>query len=275
MKEIIISPEKIGNISFLRISGDGPAPGPLVFFVHGVGSDKRQGIRLGCDLARLGFTYVSMDTVMRGDRADEEFDPQIGEKVKDLYPPATGIDDGLNMFMMIRQTINDLKDLISHFKMDSRIDPERIGLVGYSMGGMIAYCGAGFIPELKAVCSIASFPGIEDLWNDIVLECSNNTEWKDAMELLKDESQKWAMYLRDMDPSDNLKSYPEKPLLIIGGGDDTIAPRHHSLDLYRSLLPLYKNNPDNLRLSIYDGIDHQFTPLMMEEITDWFESLWI
>ena len=275
MNEITLSPEKIGNVSLLRIFGDGSAPGPLVFFVHGVASDKRQGIRLGVDLARRGFTFVSLDTVLRGDRVDEEFDPQIGEMVKDLYPPATGIDDVLNMFMMIRQTVVDLQDLINHFKMDSRVDPERIGLVGYSMGGMTAYCGAGFIPELDAVCSIASFPGIENLWNDIVLECSNNPEWKDAMESLKDESQKWARYLRDMDPSEKLKSYPEKPLLIIGGADDPIAPRKYSLDFYRSLLPLYKNNPNNLRLSIYDGIDHQFTPLMMDEITEWFEVLWI
>jgi dipeptidyl aminopeptidase/acylaminoacyl peptidase len=148
-------------------------------------------------------------------------------------------------------------------------------MVGYSMGGMTAYCGAGFIPQMNAIVSIASLPGIEQLWRDILLECKANPEWREAMTNLDDQSEKWAGYMAEMDPADKLLSYPEKPLFLIHGSEDAVVTKKHTVDLYRTLEPLYKNNSGNLRMKIYDGISHEFYPPMMEVIANWFESLWL
>ena len=274
MNEVIIKTEWIDQISVITMSAEIEKPQPLVFFVHGVASDKRQCVRLGYELAKRGIYFVSLDTILRGDRSEMIPDPDIGQLVTDTYPPDTDLDEYLNMIMMIRQTLKDLQKLIDFFRQQPGIDPERIGMVGYSMGGMTGYCAAGFIPQLSAVVSIASLSGIKKLWQDILLECYSNPDWSKDMDMLKEESEKWATYMAEMDPSDKLLSYPEKPLFLIHGSEDSVVSKQHTVDLYGTLKPLYKDNPNHLKMSIYDGISHEFYPPMMEEIADWFESLW-
>jgi dienelactone hydrolase len=274
MNDVFMRTEWIDQISIISMSSEMKVAQPLVFFVHGVASDKRQGIRLGYELAKRGIYFVSLDTILRGDRSEMGPDPDIGELVTDTYPADTDLDDFLNMILMIRQTIKDLQKLIDYFSQQPGIDSERIGMVGYSMGGMTAYCGAGFIPQLNAIVSIASLPEIEQLWHDILLECKANQDWMEAMTRLDDESEKWARYMAEMDPSKKLLSYPERPLFLIHGSEDQVVAKKHTVDLYGTLKPLYKENPNNLKMSIYDGISHEFYPPMMEEIAIWFESLW-
>jgi predicted esterase len=275
MNEVRIKTEWIDQISVISMSAKVEKPQPLVFFVHGVASDKRQGIRLGYELAKRGIYFVSLDTILRGDRSEMIPDPDIGQMVTDTYPPDTDLDEFLNMALMIRQTMKDLEKLIGFYSQQPGIDPKRIGMVGYSMGGMIGYCGAGFIPQLNAVVSIASLSGIEKLWQDILLECYSNPDWREEMDKLKEESGKWAAYMAEIDPTNELLSYPEKPLFLIHGSEDPVVSKQHTVDLYGTLKPLYKENPNHLKMSIYDGISHEFYHPMMDEIADWFESLWL
>lgn len=272
MDNISVQSKWIDQISILEISGEITDPVPLVFFTHGFESDKRDGIRLGYELASRGIIAVCLDTILKGARTQQIFDPSIGEIVKDVYPSATGMDGFLNMIKMIRQTGNDLKTLIEYFRQDPRVDPDRIGLAGYSMGGWATFYGAGFVPEIKVAAAIAGIPAFEDCWSDLILECSSTQEWSRAMAGLKGETEKWTAYIRDMDPFQQLSAFPPKPLLMVCGAADAVVPKKYSLDLYRSLKPLYKEQPSNIKLSIYDDIDHQFIPAMMTEVAVWFES---
>jgi dienelactone hydrolase len=167
---IKIHSQIIEGIPCLVIRKEIDQPAPLVFFSHGYESDKRDGIRLGFELAKRGITFVSFDTIWRGDRGTDKLDPDMGEKASGIYPPETGLDETLAFFQMIRQTGKDVKTLMDHFREDQRIDPDRIGLSGYSMGGMVAFYCAGFFPELSAVAAIAGIAGIESFWHEILLQ---------------------------------------------------------------------------------------------------------
>lgn len=89
--EIKIHAQIIEGIPCLVIRREIDQPAPLVFFSHGYGSDKRDGIRLGYELAKRGITCVSFDTIWRGDRVNDKLDPDLGVKAAGIYPPETGI----------------------------------------------------------------------------------------------------------------------------------------------------------------------------------------
>ena len=64
MTDVFIQSTWINNVSALVFSGDLNEPAPLVFFVHGVASDKRQGIPLGYELAKRGIVCANIDTIL-------------------------------------------------------------------------------------------------------------------------------------------------------------------------------------------------------------------
>ena len=50
-------------------------------------------------------------------------------------------DDGL---------VEDLKAVVAHLQADSRVDPDRIGIVGYCMGGRVSFLAAARVPGIAA-----------------------------------------------------------------------------------------------------------------------------
>ena len=61
-------------------------------------------------------------------------------------------------------------------------------------------------------------------------------------------------------------------MLITVGDLDTDSNKKYSVDLYRALKPVYAARPERLRLNIHDGVGHQFTRAMIEDIAAWFEK---
>ena len=188
MTDIKIESAWINQVSCLIISGELSRPAPLVFFVHGFKSDNRQGIPLGCELARRGIICVSLDTILRGKRIEQSFDPGAGPDFQSVYPEESFLDGILTMMKIIRQTEMDIQSLTDYFLADPRVDPDRIGHVGYSMGGWSAFYSSTVNSHIKAAVSIAGTPCFEQRWHDVLLECSTNPEWVLDLEKLEGES---------------------------------------------------------------------------------------
>ena len=273
--DIKIQPVQIGKVPCLEIIPDIDRPSPLVFFSHGYESDKRDGIRLGYELASRGMICVSFDTIWRGERVDGTLDSDLQLKTEGIYPPDSGLEEILAFFQMVRQSGNDVKELAKHYQEDQRVDPERIGLAGYSMGGMVALFGAGFSPELSAVAAIAGIAGVVNFWNDILLQTRAELGKAADIASLESISKDWAKYLSDMDPYKKLLDYPERPLLLMGGDQDPVVQKKYLVDQYQYLAPHYQKYPDRIRLRLIEGIDHQFTAKMMIEVADWFAEVYL
>ncbi len=273
MTEIRIETALIEQISCLIISGDLLDPAPLVFFVHGFASDKRQGIPMGVELARKGFICVSIDTILRGERVGQDFDPAAGPDFEAVYPEGTGLDGFITMLKMVRQTGLDIQVLIDYFKTDIRIDQDNIGVVGYSMGGWAVFYTSAFNPNLKAAVSIAGIPCAENRWADVLLECSTYPEW--VLELIKVEGETSlrTAFIQELDPYPTLIEKFPTPLLMICGAGDTVGPKKYCLDLYRLIQERHHPDPDQLKLSVYDGIGHQLDLAMAEETADWINKI--
>ncbi|PIY95684.1 MAG: hypothetical protein COY66_06165 [Candidatus Kerfeldbacteria bacterium CG_4_10_14_0_8_um_filter_42_10] len=57
----------------------------------------------------------------------------------------------------------DLQAAVSYLKTRSDVDPQKIGVMGFSLGGAVAIMGAGNIPEVKAVVADSPYATLDDL----------------------------------------------------------------------------------------------------------------
>ena len=78
--------------------------------------------------------------------------------------------------------------------------------------------------------------------------------------------------MREIDPFDKMRAFCPKPLLMLNGDKDLDSPKKYSVDLYRTLKPLYAKHPERLRLNIHDDTGHEVTPFMMQDACDWFRQ---
>ena len=272
MERISIQPQRIDQISILEISGEISDLAPLVFFVHGVASDKRQGIPLGCEMASKGIIFVSLDSIRRGERNDQEFDPEVGGDFGSVYPEKTWLDEFFTMIRMIKQTALDINILIDHYKDDPRIDVEKIGFAGYSMGGWAAFYSSSTNPQIMATAAIAGMADFEQSWGDLILECSTYPEWDEILKQVEDDTAQRTAYIRELNPMPYLVEEFRNPLLMICGDLDQ-RPKKSCLDIFGKINQKDRQNADLVKLSIYDGIGHELTLKMAEETTDWFEKI--
>ncbi len=272
MAKISIQPRWIDQISILEISGEISDPAPLVFFVHGVGSDNRQGIPLGYEIASKGIIFISLDTILRGERNDQEFDPEVGGDFGSVYPEEIWLDAFFTMLRMVKQTALDINVLIDHYKEDPRVDVEKIGFSGYSMGGWAAFYSSSINPQIKATAAIAGMADFEQSWGDLILECSTYPKWAEILKQMEEETAQRTAYIREMNPITYLVEESLNPLLMICGDLDQ-RPKKSCLDLYGKIDKGNLRKTDHLKLSIHDGIDHQLTLPMAEETAAWFEGI--
>lgn len=272
MTKITVQSRRIDQISILEISRENSDPAPLVFFVHGVGSDKRQGIPLGYEMASKGIIYVSLDTILRGERTDQEFDSEVGGDFGSDYPEETWLDEFFTMVRMIKQTALDINILIDHYTDDPRVNVGKIGFSGYSMGGWAAFYSSSINSKIKATAAIAGMPDFEKSWGDLILECSTYPKWTDILNQMEEGTAQRTAYIREMNPTTYFVEESLNPLLMICGDLDQ-RPKKSCLDLYGKMNTKNYRNTDHLKLSIHDGIDHQLTLQMAEETAVWFKRI--
>jgi uncharacterized protein len=218
-------------------------------------------------LPKKGFYYVSIDCKDHGKRKT------INEnnKFSNVFPLDTGLDTYVHMHEVIEQSLFDIESLIEYFKSSDEIDSNNIGLSGLSMGGYATFYIAANNPNIKAAVPIAGKPAFTKAWKDSILSTSTYEQWRKPIRNAEKEIAKRTAYIQMIDPYEMLSSFSPKPLLIINGDQDTDSLFIYSLELYEKLLPLYSEQPENLRLSM-PFVNHQFNYDMKLEACNWFEK---
>jgi dienelactone hydrolase len=267
---ITIDTFSVQDIPVLTMSEAGADRQPVVFFVHGFTGEKTSALMLGYELAEAGFTTVSFDAPMHGDRYDPHLGAMLDGEGDYVYPIGTGLDVFLMLHEIIVRAAEDLETLIAYFDATGTVDTGRIGLTGFSMGGFTTFYAAAHNPRIQAAVPIAGIPGFADRWRDVVLESSAYEKWAEAMAAVEAETRERTAVMARIDPFDGMARFAPKPLMMICGDKDLDAPKHYSLDLYRMLKPRYADHPERLRLNIHDEAGHEFTHAMRQDVRAWF-----
>lgn len=141
---------------YLAIPTNGSAPYPCVLLLHGIGSSKEDwwdddsfpsGGRLARNLLAAGFAVLTLDAEYHGERLlNNDFEsPMVFTFEKGWMERARA---------MIVQSTVEHRRAIDYLGTRAEIDTTRIGVIGYSMGGMMAFSLAAVDPRVNV--SVAS-----------------------------------------------------------------------------------------------------------------------
>lgn len=233
---------------------------PAVVLLHGTGGEKNELAdiykRIADKLAENGYASLRIDFIGGGDSKVPYVENNIADSVAD--------------------TMNAIEYLSSN----SKIDTDRIGVLGYSQGGRIAQIVAGQNDKVKAVATWASAsangPENFEMFFEHEEEAMENGSivvtmpWGAQLETGK----KWFEAMRASRAMDEIAKFTG-PLLAVNGSEDPIIQPIESRKL------IMNAGSTDATLRIIEGVDHSFGLLdenskgpeeLMKVTVEWFKS---
>jgi fermentation-respiration switch protein FrsA (DUF1100 family) len=267
----LLEKSTVENIPALTLYPAAAQRRPVVFFISGYGGTKEAGLSLGYRLAQRGFVCVSFDAWLHGERYDRRRDRAADPELGGVYPPETGLDIGVMFFRTIYHCLEDVQTLRAHFSDDPRMDVERCGVTGLSMGGYASFLVFANVGSVRAAVPMIGIPSFARRWRDLIDETSySNPAWAAALAQIAAQTREHTAFIEAIDPYEKLQQAAPRALLIMNCDFDTDQPKLYALDAYRDLLASYRDCPEKLRLRIYPA-GHTVTPQMEQDAVAWFE----
>lgn len=162
----------------------------------------------------------------------------------------------------------DLKAAVEYLKTRNDVDPQRIGVMGFSLGGAVAIMGSKDIPEIKAQVADSPFSSLDEMAEMLYKKFSilkrpliwSTKQWTKLI-LKFDFSQ-----VSPFEAAEVIKT----PLLLIHGNQDQQIPIENS----RKIFSVAK---DSAELWEVDGADHgeayfQEKELYEKKVLEFFEK---
>ena len=235
---------------------DGNGPFPFVVMFHGTGSDRHEA-GTGYDLiapklAEAGIASARFDFAGSGDSPVDYAE----------YTPSSGMQDGL--------------DVIAYMRGLDQVDDARLGLMGWSQGGMIAMLTASQTPDVKSLVTWAGTLDMSGYAADQYEDAKANGhtviefDWRSPLNL----SLEWFDEVRALDLATKLGNY-KGALLAIAGSEDTVVLPAVADEI------LAAAGSENERKAIIEGADHTFNIFsgdmtafdeLMQTTIDWFSE---
>lgn len=221
---------------YLEIPKAAKAPYPVILLMHGWSGNKEGwwadenfiygGIARKA-LLEKGFAVFAIDAQGHGDRIAENDYQVVNISTDEGAPPR------MNYFTLrdiIVQTAVDYRRGIDYLATRGDIDMDRIGVLGYSMGGFHSFALTAMEPRIKAAVG-----------------CVVPVAWRPDLVL---------------DPASYVKGFGKTPYLMLMGKDDGLCDEAHAKELYG----LIEN--DNTAIQIFDS-EHKLPVSYVPEAVAW------
>ena len=253
---------------------------PVVIQLHGTGGNKEQLRTRLTTLANRGFVAVAIDGRYHGERAGNA--PGLDT------PYATAI---FNAYKTGREhpffydTVFDVMRLIDYLETRSDVDATRIGLGGFSKGGVETYLAAAVEPRIAV--AVAGH-GVQSFGWALDHGAWDSRAWtiRDALEATADETKAPVnpAFLRqfydrvapgiygEFDAPAMLPLVAPRPLLVINGDSDPRTPLAGVRESAAAAERAYKaaGASDKFVLQILPNVGHEQTPEYEQAMIEWF-----
>ncbi len=246
---IMIRNRRPGEIPVLELyNPDIQEKRPMVLLFHGYLGRKEFILPQAYLLASHGFFVVAPDVHGHGERE--------GDKLA-------------NLMEAVLSTSKEVNFLIEEYADEAMADNTRVGISGYSMGGMITFSYiSGPDNRVKAAAPIISTPD----WVSIVKALSTKERLAEilALGIIEDESdlEQYLDVTKQIQPLNNYKMMKDTPLTMLCGEDDTTTPPDGPKKLYELLEPIFFDK-EALKLKIYPKTGHSDNIDMNETMARW------
>lgn len=211
--------------------GDGPFPFVVMF--HGTGSDRNEAgggyAMLAPMLAEAGIASARFDFVGSGDSAEDYIN----------YTLTSGMEDG--------------NAVIAYMQAMDNIDPDRIGVLGWSQGSTVAMLTASRNPKIRSMVTWAGAVDMSGFMADQYNEARANGhaviefDWRSPLNL----SLAWYDEVRTIKIAEELKNYDGAVLAMAGSLDDVVPLT--DMDVIIAAAPT-----EAKQKQVIEGADHTF-----------------
>jgi dienelactone hydrolase len=253
---------------------------PVVIQLHGTGGRKEQLLPRLMTLANRGFIAVAIDARYHGERAGNA--PGLETPYSTAIFNAYKTQSERPFFY---DTVLDVMRLIDYLETRPDVDASRIGLAGFSKGGIETYLAAAVEPRIAAAVvghGVQSFKWALDhgAWD------SRAWTIRDALEATADESKTPvnAAFVRqfydrvapgiygEFDAPAMLPLAAPRPMLVITGDSDPRTPIAGVKESAEAAERAYRaaGAPDRFVLKILPNVGHEQTPEYENAMIEWF-----
>ncbi|MFH1568809.1 MAG: alpha/beta fold hydrolase [Gemmatimonadota bacterium] len=243
-------------------------PAPVVLCMPGSTNRKEdliQPLDLLGRLAEAGFFAVSIDRPYHGQRPGN---PDLAIRQKGLGP-------------VWGEYVYDLMRTIDYVATRSEADADRLGILGLSLGGMEALLMAALDPRVDVAVSVSGQVAWEPIFRagawpllfgglELTRQLqARNAGAEEALSAFLSEMPE----LRVLDAAVLAPALAPKPVLLITGGEDPLAPPAAARHTFEQALPGYRSGgmEDHLALWIEPGAGHGLTRSMATRAVAWLE----
>ena len=215
---------------------------PAVVLFHGFTGTKvephRIFVKTARELAAIGFYALRFDFRGSGDSGGDFSEMTIGGEVSDAI-----------------KSIDVLTAMPG-------VDPERIGILGLSMGGCVAACVSGQDARVKSTVLWAPLSDDPPDRRDEILARSKHIPTLEEIAQSNANVVGKAFYeeLPNISPSNTIQQFTG-PLLVIHGNADQAVPVSHGKRYYE----LMRARDTLTELEVLDGADHTFNTVEWEQ----------
>lgn len=179
-----------------------PRNGAVVILVHGLGANREYMLDRAAGFATHGFGCLLLDLRAHGD--------SVGGRCSIGY-----------------REVAEVRAAVDYLLGHPAYPPERIGILGESLGGSVALLAAAEIPELEAVVVDSTFCALDELVAERFEAFIRLPRWLRPLTIALGEWQT-GVRLCQVRPVDAAARLGSRPLLIIHGGRDSLFPPQHA-----------------------------------------------
>lgn len=253
---------------------------PVVIALHGTGGNKESQLPLLQDLARLGFVGVAIDGRYHGARTKTgKGSAEYSEAMLRTY--RTGKE-----LPFLYDTVWDVLRLLDYLETRADVDARRIGMIGFSKGGMETYLAAAVDARIAVAVpciGVQSFRWAldHDAWQSRVgtFQAAINGAAQDAGVTEINTAFVRKFYDRVMpgiygefDGPEMLPLIAPRPLLVINGDSDARTPLPGLMECVEKARKAYSNAKadEKFVLRIQEKTGHAVTPAARQAALEWF-----
>lgn len=273
------SSEKDQRVPGILLKQAGASRRPVIVVLHGTGGTKEAQLDLLKSLASKGFIAIAIDGRFHGERQTGTGSARYVEAMLQTYRTGKGRP-------FLYDTVWDVMRLIDYLETRSDVDGTRIGVMGFSKGGMETYLAAAVDPRIAVAIPLIGVQSFQwaldhDMWKSRVgtFQAAMDAAANDAGVAQVDAAFVRTFYDRvapgvytQFDGPAMLPLIAPRPLLVINGDSDARTPIPGLTDCMTAAETAYRNLKanDKVRLYLQKDTGHAVTAPALQTAVDWF-----
>lgn len=183
--------------------------GAAIILCHGYGGTRSEMLPVAAILARHGYSALLFD--FRGHGESE------GDLVTFGY-----------------HEVQDVQGAVGYLHTRPEVKPDRIGLLGQSMGGATAIRAAAQTPEIKAIVTEGAYASLADMMANDFTNLTGLPKFPFAPLMVALGEWQTSLDVSLVRPVDDIARLSPRPVLLIHGLSDAVLPPENARRLYQA-----------------------------------------